>query len=343
MHKNKSDFFKNPNPELNQKIINMYLSSANIGLRTIEREVGISRHKIRELLKQQGVYIDKNNYLEQYKTNRKYDIDMGYFKQINTANKAYVLGLLFADGYMSGLKEKKSEYQIGISLTKSDKDILENIRKDMKYDRPIRIDKTQPQDSITRGKVIANRQPRARLEISSKEMWNDLLVFGMKPSKTETLLPPSGIPDEFIPHFLRGFFDGDGSIGFTFNTYVHKSNREKVTHYCNPYVSVVGTKGMIEWIIEMFLTECPDLKYHKNIDARYSFPLYQLNITNKDSIKKIVNYLYKEADLKLNRKYINAVKILEFLEGNNVEQIRQELLQRQQQKIKANHGKLKHY
>ena len=63
--------------------------------------------------------LEKHNIQRVGNGKRKYNLDEHYFDKIDTPNKAYILGLLFADGNNSLVKST-----IRISLQESDKDIL---------------------------------------------------------------------------------------------------------------------------------------------------------------------------------------------------------------------------
>lgn len=55
----------------------------------------------------------------------------------------------------------------------------------------------------------------SRIQISSKTLTADLLKLGCTPRKSLTLkFPNDGIfkSNDLIRHFIRGYFDGDGSV-----------------------------------------------------------------------------------------------------------------------------------
>lgn len=118
---------------------------------------------------------------------RKYQVDVHALDQIDTEGKAYVLGFVAADGYVDTEK-------VGFTLHKRDTDILEQIRMVLGSTHPLRI---------------ADRD-RVALDISSKVLAKRLIELGLFPGKTETVRPPAGIPDQLWPHWLRGYWDGDG-------------------------------------------------------------------------------------------------------------------------------------
>lgn len=119
---------------------------------------------------------------------RNHDIDDSAFDKIDVDWKAYLLGLLMADGSIRG-------NQVRLKLQKKDVMLLEQIRTLLCLTRPL------SQDGASQ-----------MLYFSSKQIGFALMNYGMRRNKTTRLssLPP--IPAEMMPHFVRGFFDGDGTI-----------------------------------------------------------------------------------------------------------------------------------
>lgn len=62
----------------------------------------------------------------------KYNINKDYFRIIDSNEKPYFLGLMYADGYVS-------ERSIVLSLQEGDKLILEKFKKSIEYNGPIRF------------------------------------------------------------------------------------------------------------------------------------------------------------------------------------------------------------
>lgn len=138
--------------------------------------------------------------LECYNTFRKngyktrsgyYVVNEHFFKAIQTEEQAYVLGLLFADGYIS---------KSGITFTSKDIDLLEAIKRVMHSEHPIYM-KTNRLGSW--GVLFIGRRRMA------DDLLNLLRISGGR--KADRLKYPQ-IPPELDRHFIRGFLDGDGSV-----------------------------------------------------------------------------------------------------------------------------------
>ncbi|MBU4274629.1 hypothetical protein KKE19_02340 [Patescibacteria group bacterium] len=113
-----------------------------------------------------------------------------------TPEMAYVLGFFTADGTM--IKNKRGAHFIEFEIT--DKDLLYKIRELFGSNHKIAERKRN------------NKWKKAfRLQIGSKEMFNDLLKLGLMPAKSKIIDLPK-IPDQYFSHFVRGYFDGDGNV-----------------------------------------------------------------------------------------------------------------------------------
>ena len=110
---------------------------------------------------------------------------------------AYVLGFFTADGNM--IKNKRGAHFI--SFYNTDKKILKNIKEIMGVAHKLSL----------RPRRSKKHKDSYRLQIGSKEIFNDLLRLGLTPAKSKTLDLPI-VPDKYFPDFLRGYFDGDGCI-----------------------------------------------------------------------------------------------------------------------------------
>ncbi len=107
---------------------------------------------------------------------------------------AYLLGLIMADGCV---------YKNTLQYTVAKKDIciLEFINKEFKSNYPIRF-------------FLNNGKDGVKLIFHSKTMVEDLYKYNIFDRKTGKEKYPKLLNNELFPHFLRGFFDGDGCITF---------------------------------------------------------------------------------------------------------------------------------
>lgn len=125
------------------------------------------------------------------------------FDEINSEEKAYWLGFIFADGYISS-----NSYRFELSLKGSDAEHLYKFNTFMQHNK----------DNISLGEIQQNGKTyvRCRWNVSNKHLWNSLNVLGCTPNKSLTLKFPSetALAAELIPNFIRGYFDGDGCLTY---------------------------------------------------------------------------------------------------------------------------------
>ena len=130
----------------------------------------------------------------------KYYVDHNYFEEINTPNKAYMIGFIASDGNIYKRKNGNYQYQLQISLQQRDYKFLQDILKDMKSTNPVKF-------------LTTNGHDYAVITIVSNKICEDLINLGLMENKTwnlniETIL--NNIPVCFHRDFFRGYFDGDG-------------------------------------------------------------------------------------------------------------------------------------
>jgi len=219
---------------------------------------------------------------------RKYVLDENYFEQIDTEEKAYILGFLYADGCNS--VSVSGGCTVSLQLAKQDEEILIKISKIIYYNNVY----------LREYKRDVTRQNMVILSLNSKKISNDLIKWGCVPNKTFVLKFPS-LSDNLKSHFIRGYFDGDGSLTFT-----QAKNRNQIT----ALFAIVSTIEMLDSIGQ----KCKDLDIHYRISKRHKDRdnnNYTLTISGNIQIKKFCEFLYKDANIYLQRKYKNFVKLKE--------------------------------
>lgn len=171
------------------------------GLSTVAigKEYGITHHKVADILETFEIDRDHNSV-------RKFTLDEKYFDHIDTPNKAYILGLLFADGH-----NELKKGTVSISLKEDDKDILERISKELQSNHELEY--VPACTKTIRGK-LCNISPSYRLVLFSSYMCESLICCGMIPNKSNRIKFPMYLPDNLYSHFVRGYFDGNGCMGF---------------------------------------------------------------------------------------------------------------------------------
>lgn len=215
------------------------------------------------------------NYILKHKNN----FNENYFS-INTPESLYLAGFLAADGCIKNNS---------ISLELSDKDLnhLMKIKNLLQCNAKInkRIRYKSKENSNWKDSGCCN------FTCSSKETINDLKRFNIIPNKTKTYTFPEWlISHSLVHHFMRGYFDGDGSF------YHDKFSKRT-------FFSIRGTIN--------FLNDFKNILKIKSISLpKINNGQGQLAFKGQKDVANIVNFLYKDATIFLQRKKLLVEKFL---------------------------------
>jgi len=280
--------YKNGKPNYNEivfsnkdieNIIALYLSgesSVSIG-----KKYNTTHKPILKILHKNNIVIDSSL------SHRKYALNEEFFDQINTQEKAYILGLLYSDG--SNNPDKST---IAISLQEEDKEILEQIRKIINSEKPLEyIDNSNKHDF---GYSYKNQY---RLLMFSKHMCESLSSLGVVKNKSLIISFPNFLSDSLLPHFIRGVFDGDGSI---YQAYRNENNLPIVVtitatnDFCLKLKSIVQDTLSINGGV--YEASC-----HNGITKVFS-------LSGRNVCKVFLDWIYKDATIYMQRKHDRYVK-----------------------------------
>lgn len=131
------------------------------------------------------------------------NLDQEFFKIIDTPEKAYWLGFLLADGWVSFRNDTPKE--VGLAVKASDIKVLEDFKlaTGSSHNIVTKVNK----NSLSTSKLST----LCTLRITSQTFCKYAVEAGILPKKSRNLiLPESAL--KFPDAFCRGFFDGDGSI-----------------------------------------------------------------------------------------------------------------------------------
>lgn len=213
--------------------------------------------------------------VDQKKLVRKYELNENYFDSIDTPNKAYVLGFLYADGHNSIHKST-----ITMSLQEEDKQILELIREELGSTKPLEY-----LDYANKHDFGYHYKNQYRLIVFSKHMCESLEKIGMVSNKSLVLEFPN-IPEELYSHFIRGYFDGDGTINKKTGSF-----------------GIISTKNFVskvKEILENSLNITGGIIYES---SNHNGITYDLHFHKQYETRKIYNWIYDNAEMYLARKY----------------------------------------
>ena len=202
----------------------------------------------------------------------KYECNVNYFETIDTEDKAYWLGFIYADGCI----DNDCKVLI-INLNPIDLNHLILFNECIGSNYPITY-----QDN--------NRY--ISLRITRKEFVKHLVNKGCTPRKSLTLKFPTSdqLPLHLVKHFIRGYFDGDGCL----HTRLRKC-LNKLRPYLECEVNFLGTYDMLYSISQNIPIN--------NIKILQFGNIYKFRISSKKNIILLLDYLYQDSLFYLQRKY----------------------------------------
>ena len=211
---------------------------------------------------------------------RKYILNQNFFDDIDTEEKAYWLGFLYADGYNN---EKRKEVKIRLAI--KDEEHLLKLRDTLyiKKDRPLYYG------------VNFGKNKWCELIINSTHFSKQLAQLGCVQAKTFIVRFPSFLQEEYLKRaFIRGVFDGDGSISLT-------------RHYTGCPKYIFSITGNIPFLLEvqqelMNFCKVAKNKITSNNRENRSNQIGLLTYGGGEQCKRIRKWLYKDATIFLSRK-----------------------------------------
>jgi len=207
-----------------------------------------------------------------------------YFDNIDTEEKAYWLGFLYADGYNIDL------YRIGTHLALREIDHVKLFAKCV--EAPVERVHTKPPYKFKAMGRIINSSGSVTLNLNSKHMAETANKKGLTPRKSLTLKFPTNdiVPVELMKHFIRGYFDGDGHIGKTTIKGIHRYR-----------VIIVSSKDFCEGLSKFTNKE---LDINMTVWDKKKTNIYKNSIGGNRQTKIFCDWMYKDASIYLHRKFV---------------------------------------
>ncbi len=256
---------------------------------TIEKlyNEGNSISKIAKILQMNRKYLaklfDLNNIQRRQRTayGRKHTINEHYFDSIDTEEKAYMLGFIYADG--NNLFKLN---RISIKLAKVDDEILEKFSLIM-YGK-INLKYSKKKNNI--GKEFEY----VSFEMFNKHLSKQMASLGVVERKSHKITFPAWLSKDLYSHFLRGLIDGDGWI-YLPNT--------KNKYRDSPCVGLICTRQINNFIKEYIQNELGIKAYLNKAYKQDMNIMCEIRVKNYHRCKIFLDWLYKDATIYLKRKY----------------------------------------
>lgn len=232
---------------------------------------------------------------------RKFYVNDNYFAK-QTSESCYWAGFIAADGCI--IEKNNNNKSLSLALQKRDLNHLSKFCEDIEYDGTVRIYRSHGYDTCG-------------IQINSIKIVDDLRSnFNITPRKSLTLQPPQ--IEDYINKlsFIIGYIDGDGTIG------MYPDSRNGVLRL---QVSCVGTKSILDWILET--TNTINSIYKKSKIYRFSLsdkkardfilPMISINVPKlgRKWEKAVDGSNFINSKVKLTDNNIDEIKLLYFKEG----------------------------
>lgn len=204
---------------------------------------------------------------------RKYNFNEHYFDIIDCQEKAYWLGFFAADGY-----NHRNKGCIEFRLHKQDIEILNKFKSCIQSNNPIGLYK----------------ETYCNLSLCSKHLCEKLAEYGLNQAKTYTLQLPS-LEKPLMRHFIRGYFDGDGCFSV-----IKRSDRKNPNSKIYQF-NITGMEGPLSIIQQHLVDNVGVIK--NSLKKRVSSVAVTIHYSGRGVCKRILDYLYDNATIYLQRKY----------------------------------------
>ena len=222
-------------------------------LAALGRKYGYTGQTIKKYLEKEGVKIrsqkEQNKFSPQ--NQRKYIINDNYLDNIDDSDKAYLIGFLAADGCVM------KDGSIRIALSSVDKEILQKIQNVLETNYPIRDSMTKDGFEVS---TFVFRSAKIREKLSE---------YNVVHNKTYSFTFPNSLPQKYIIDFIRGYWDGDGSV--------HYSNGYPRTSLCS------YQKEFLEKVLEILEKDyqIPKVKLYKKKESNTWYFQYSISSSQK--------------------------------------------------------------
>lgn len=223
----------------------------------------------------------------------KYTYNENYFEIIDSEQKAYFLGLLMADGSIYNDK-------LTLSLSGVDGGMINAFGRAISNGEYPLYEYT-PKNS---------KQVAYRITISNKKICESLQRYTTWRNKSLHLSPPENISEPYIKHFIRGYFDGDGHISYWY--YKQSKKDEQGIGGLKYNFSITSTFAFCEWTMRVFASLGVNSYIIKNKGNSHS-----LLVSGGIQVQKVLDYMYKDATIYLERKHSKYKEITDYRSVNH--------------------------
>lgn len=247
--------------------------SCNESMNSIASRLETYPSTIKNILKRNNVSIRSIS-----QSNRKYKLNEKFFDNVSSEESAYILGLLFADGY-----HNEKQNMIRLCLREQDAELLEKIRAIIGSSKPL----------YTRTFAKENWSDQKELAITSLHMSQSLINLGLRQNKSSNATMPDNLlaSHSFCSHLIRGVYDGDGCLSW---------RKPKINNIPQSIFRIIASESMAEQIQASIYKYC-DIET-RIAPRKESSKVVEVQQTGNNKVKSILEWLYCDATLYMKRK-----------------------------------------
>lgn len=243
---------------------------SGVPLKEVEKNHSITNSTLYKFMKEKGIEYRSGH-------GRKHSFNQDYFSRVTDSKVAYWLGFIMADGSVHKVsKLDKQPVRLTINISKRDRCLLEWFCDDIGLSRECIVDYMPTKETY-------GNNPMTKVMVNSKKICEDLKKYNIVERKSTFKVFPNNIPNEYIHHYIRGYFDGDGGAG-------------------NQHFQVTSNKEFLLSIQKIIMKELDFSKTklipyrNKNVD------ICDLKYGGRQQMHKLEAWLYKDAIRYLPRK-----------------------------------------
>lgn len=244
------------------KIARLY--DSGLSQKEIGQIIGVGQVQVARIMRKHGISARRLG------PRRKYTLNEGFFEDMATAEQAYWLGFLAADGNIGD-----DGRAVRLQLAECD---TEHVRMFVRALGSNSLVTHRPGDRAAVGRVHSARLART------------LAPLGVGRNKTYHCQPWDG-PAELMPHYWRGFLDGDGHISRTEAALAFIGTRPVMDAFLRFAHGICGTSAK------------PALPYSGS-------PVWTVRLMGRLQVPKVVQATYGIGGPVLARKHIAAMELI---------------------------------
>lgn len=233
----------------------------------------------------------KRHGIEMRSDNKTFSINEKYFEVIDSPDKAYWLGFIWGDGYVSKRTRRGSiSYELKIGLSEVDMSHLEKLKADVQSTHELKYYK---------GTGFGQEHTEARFYVSNKEFVTPLYeTYGIVPGRDDFSKMVENVPEKYHKDLLRGLIDSDGSI--TIKDIQHSKLRKEFS------LSLIANESVLDFYNDLLIkegfTETNYIRYkrHEGRDGK----VRTIRVTGNNIVSNVLHWLYEnKKGNSLSRKY----------------------------------------